>query len=80
MEGLIGSIIIGVLAGLFANKVMNKKSDGCWWNLLLGVVGGFFGGWVFDLLHITWGGIMGQLGTAIVGAVLILWIAAHLKK
>ena len=78
--GLIGSIIIGVLAGLFANKIMNKSTDGCWWNLLLGVVGGFFGGWVFDLLNISWGGVVGQLGTAIVGAVLIPWIAAQIKK
>lgn len=80
MEGLIGSIIIGILAGLFANKIMDKKSDGCWWNLFLGVVGGFVGGWLFGLLNISWGGIVGQLGTSIVGAVVVLWIAAKLKK
>lgn len=78
--GLIGAIIIGVLAGLFANKIMDKQSSGCWWNLFLGVIGGFVGGWVFDLLNISWGGIMGQLGTAIVGAVIVLWVANTLKK
>jgi len=78
--GLIGSIIIGILAGLCANKLMDKSSDGCWWNLLLGVFGGFVGGWVFDLLNISWGGTIGQLGTAIVGAVILLWIANKLKK
>jgi uncharacterized membrane protein YeaQ/YmgE (transglycosylase-associated protein family) len=80
MDGLIGSVIVGVLAGLFANKLMDKKSDGCWWNLLLGIFGGIVGGWVFDLLNISWGGVIGQIGTAIVGAVLILWVAAKLKK
>ena len=80
MEGLIGSVILGILAGLFANKIMDKKSDGCWWNLFLGVIGSFVGAWIFDLLNITWGGLVGQLGTAIVGAVLVLWVAAKLKK
>ena len=80
MSGLIGSIVIGVLAGLFANKIMDKDSKGCWWNLFLGVIGGFVGGWVFDLLNINWGGLMGQLGTAIVGAVIVLYVASRLKK
>ena len=51
--GIIGSIIIGCLAGF---------------------------GWLFDQLGITWGGILGQLGTAIVGAVAILWVASLIKK
>jgi len=78
--GLIYSIAMGILAGLCANKLMDKKSDGCWWNLLLGVFGGFVGGWVFDLLNISWGGVIGQLGTAVVGAVIVLWVASKLKK
>ena len=77
--GLIGSVILGILAGLFANKIMGKSSDGCWWNLFLGVIGGFVGGWVFDLLNISWGGVIGQLGTAIVGAVIVLFVANKLK-
>ena len=38
------------------------------------------GGWLFDMLGISWGGILGQLGTAIIGAVVILWIASLIKK
>lgn len=79
MGGLIGSIIIGILAGLCANKLMDRKSNGCWWNLFLGIFGGIVGGWIFDLLDISWGGILGQLGTAVIGAVVILWIAARIK-
>ena len=37
-------------------------------------------GWLFSLLNIEWGGLIGQLGTAIVGAVVILWIANRFKK
>jgi hypothetical protein len=37
-------------------------------------------GWLFDLLGVSWGGLLGQLGTAIIGAVVILWIASLIKK
>jgi uncharacterized membrane protein YeaQ/YmgE (transglycosylase-associated protein family) len=49
-------------------------------NCLLGLFGGALGGWLFDMLGIEWGGLLGQLGTAIIGAVAILWIASFFKK
>ena len=73
--GIIGSIIIGCLAGFCAGKLMKGGV-----NLVLGLFGGVLGGWLFDQLGITWGGILGQLGTAIVGAVAILWVASLIKK
>lgn len=80
MEGLIGSIIIGILAGFIAGKLMKGGGFGLLMNLLLGVLGGALGGWLFTELGISWGGIVGQLGTAVVGAVLILYIASLLKR
>ena len=77
--GLIGAIILGILAGFIANKIMGK-SGGLLWDLILGVIGGFAGGYLFDLLKISWGGIVGQLGTAVVGAVVVLWIASLFRK
>ena len=43
-------------------------------------IGGALGGWLFGQLGIQWGGVLGQLGTAIIGAVAILWIASLIKK
>ena len=80
MGGLIGSIIIGCLAGFCAGKLMKGGGFGILMNLLLGLFGGALGGWLFGLLGISWGGVLGQLGTAVVGAVLILYIANKLKK
>lgn len=80
MGGIIGIIIIGCLAGFCAGKLMKGGGFGVLMNLLLGLFGGVLGGWLFDFLGITWGGRLGQLGTAIVGAVLILWIASLLRK
>ena len=52
MTGIIGSIIIGILAGFFANKIMGGNGS-LLWNLLLGVVGGALGGWLLPLLGIS---------------------------
>ena len=80
MLGLIYSIIIGCLAGFCAGKLMKGGGFGLLMNLLLGLLGGALGGWLFSLLGISWGGVLGQLGTAVVGAVVILYIANKLKK
>ncbi|NPD90925.1 GlsB/YeaQ/YmgE family stress response membrane protein [Xylanibacter muris] len=80
MTGLIGSIIIGILAGFLAGKIMRGGGYGCLINLILGIVGGAFGGWIFNAVGINWGGTIGQLVTAVVGAISILFIASLFKK
>lgn len=80
MLGILYSVIIGCLAGFCAGKLMKGGGFGWLMNLLLGLLGGALGGWLFSLLGISWGGVLGQLGTAVVGAVVILYIANKLKK
>ena len=76
---MIGAIIVGILAGLIASKLMNGEGMGCLWNCILGLVGGAVGGWVFDLLKIQWGGLIGQIGTGVVGAIIVLYIASLIR-
>ena len=78
--GIILSIVIGCLAGFVAGKLIKGGGFGFIMNLVLGLFGGVLGGWLFEQLGIQWGGILGQLGTAIIGAVAILWIASFFKK
>ena len=78
--GIILSIVIGCLAGFCAGKLMKGGGFGLILNLLLGLLGGALGGWLFGELGISWGGLLGQLGTAVVGAVVILFIASLFKK
>ena len=81
MGGLIGSIIVGILAGFLAGKLMRGGGFGCLMNLLLGIVGGFVGGMIFRARGIQWNnGWIGEVGTAVIGAVLVLYIASLLKK
>ena len=78
--GIIFSLIIGCLSALCAGRLMEGGGSGIVMKLILGVFGGALGGWLFSILGIEWGGILGQLGTAIIGAVVILWIASFFKK
>ena len=80
MLGIILSIVIGCLAGFCAGKLMKGGGFGIIMNIVLGLFGGALGGWLFSLLGIQWGGLLGQLGTAIIGAVAILWVASLIKK
>ena len=78
--GIIYSLIIGCLAGFCGGKLMKGGGFGIIMNIVLGLFGGALGGWLFSMLGIEWGGVLGQLGTAIIGAVAILWIASFFKK
>jgi uncharacterized membrane protein YeaQ/YmgE (transglycosylase-associated protein family) len=78
--GIVYSLFLGCLAGFCAGKLMKGGGFGIIMNIVLGLFGGVLGGWLFSMLGIEWGGVLGQLGTAIIGAVAILWIASFFKK
>jgi len=74
-------IIIGGIAGWLAGKIMKGGGFGLVMNIVLGIIGSMVGGWVFSFFGITTdGGTIGSLVTALVGAVLILYVARLIKK
>ena len=77
--GFIWSIIIGIVAGYLAGKIMRGGGFGVIVNLILGIIGGVLGGWVFGLLGITTTGLLGSLFTSVIGAVLLLWIISFFR-
>ncbi|MDD2477158.1 MAG: GlsB/YeaQ/YmgE family stress response membrane protein, partial [Dysgonamonadaceae bacterium] len=73
-------IIIGILAGYFAGKIMRGGGFGIVVNLIVGIIGAVLGGWIFGLLGIAAGGIIGSLVTATVGAIVLLWIVSLFRR
>ena len=51
-------IIIGIIAGFVAGKLMRGGGFGLFINLLVGIVGGVLGGWVFSLFGIAATGLI----------------------
>ena len=77
--GLIGAIIIGVLAGWIAERVM-KRSHGLLTNLVVGVVGSLIGAFLANALGISFGGFVGSLAVSTVGAIVLLFLLGLIKR
>lgn len=78
--GLIGSLIIGGLAGWLAGNLMKGEGYGLLVNIVLGLIGGLVGGWAFGLLGLATTSVVGQLICATVGAVLLILLVRLLRK
>lgn len=78
--GIIWSIIIGVAAGAIAGLLMKGHGFGFFVNLIVGLVGSVLGGWIYGLLGIGTGGILGVLIMSVIGAVVLLWLISLFRK
>lgn len=73
--GFIGWIIIGGLAGWIGSKVMGTDAQmGVLANIVVGVIGGFIGGWVLTLFGAGSGGYFWSFLTCLLGAIILLAI------
>jgi uncharacterized membrane protein YeaQ/YmgE (transglycosylase-associated protein family) len=77
---LLWFLLIGLVAGWLASRIMRGGGFGLVGNMVVGVVGSFLGGWLFGLLGITTGGLLGALLTALVGAIVLLYLLRLIKK
>jgi uncharacterized membrane protein YeaQ/YmgE (transglycosylase-associated protein family) len=77
--GLIGAIIIGILAGWIAEKIM-KRRHGLLTNLVVGLVGALIGGFLANALGFAWGGFIGSLVVSTIGAVLLLFLLGLVRR
>ena len=81
MDNLIWLIAIGIVAGFLAGRLTKGKGFGLLMNLIIGVGGAILGAWLFGVLGLSLGsGIIGSLLTALIGAVLLLYLIILFKK
>lgn len=75
-RGLIGWLVLGLIAGWLAGKVSHGRGFGCIGDILLGLIGSVLGGWIFTKLGIVHdNSFLYSLAAATVGAVLLVSIA-----
>jgi uncharacterized membrane protein YeaQ/YmgE (transglycosylase-associated protein family) len=68
-------ILIGLIAGALAGRVVSGHGYGVVGDIVVGVVGAFLGGWIFStFLGVGGGGFFISLFMAFVGAVALLWL------
>ncbi len=73
-------LIIGIIAGWLAGQLMKGGGYGLIGDLVIGVIGAFLGGWLLGVIGIYAGGLIGELVTATIGAVALLFLIRLIKK
>jgi len=73
---IIAWIVLGLIAGFIASKIVNKGDGGLVLDIVLGVVGAVVGGWLFSAFGMS--GVSGiniySLLVAVVGAIVVLFV------
>jgi uncharacterized membrane protein YeaQ/YmgE (transglycosylase-associated protein family) len=75
-------IVLGLIAGFIASKIVNKQGEGFFLDIILGIVGAVAGGWIFSTFGAQ--GVSGvniySILVAVIGAVVVLAIYHALRR
>ena len=75
-------IVLGLLAGFIASKIVNKRGEGLLLDIGLGIAGAIVGGWMFSIFGHN--GVSGMnlrsLFVAVAGAIAVLLIYHAIRR
>ena len=72
-ESLLIILLVGIVAGWLAGKIVQGTGFGLIGDLIVGVIGAFIGSWVLPRLGIHLGaGLVAAIANATIGAILLL--------
>ena len=79
---IVAWILLGLLAGFIASKVVNRSGEGPLLDILLGMVGSIIGGWLFNVFGEP--GVTGfnvySLLVAVIGSIVFLMLYHALRR
>jgi uncharacterized membrane protein YeaQ/YmgE (transglycosylase-associated protein family) len=79
---IIAWIILGLVAGFIASKIVNRQGEGIILDILIGIVGAVIGGWI--MAAVGGNGVTGfnlySILVAVGGAVVLLVIAHAVRR
>lgn len=74
-------LIVGGIAGWLASMIMKTDGQqGIILNVVVGIIGGFLGGLLLPMVGLNFGGTIGFLITALIGAVVLLAIVNLFRR
>ena len=74
-------LIVGGVAGWLASMVMRTDGQqGIILNVVVGIIGGFLGGFLLPMVGLSFGGWLGYLITALIGAIVLLAIVNLFRR
>jgi uncharacterized membrane protein YeaQ/YmgE (transglycosylase-associated protein family) len=79
---IIAWLVLGLIAGFIASRIVNKTGAGIMLDIVLGIVGALVGGFLFSLLGTE--GVTGfnlySLLVAVIGAIVVLLIYHAIRR
>jgi uncharacterized membrane protein YeaQ/YmgE (transglycosylase-associated protein family) len=80
--GIFSWIVLGAIAGWLASRIVNKQGEGLFLDIVLGIVGALFGGWIFAAVGST--GVTGlnvwSVLVSVLGSVLVLFVYHSISR
>ncbi len=74
-ESLLVILVVGVVAGWLAGKIVRGAGFGLIGDLVVGIIGAFIGDWLLPRVGILLGtGIISAIINAVIGAVILLFL------
>jgi len=80
LSGLIWAVVVGLIAGWLAGRVMKGRGYGVPRDIVLGIAGGVIGRVVFALLGLSAWSVIGSIVVSFVGAVILIWLVRQLQN
>lgn len=77
---IIWILLIGLIAGWLAGKIMHGGGYGIIGDIVVGIIGSVIGGYLFRFLGIASHGFIGAIVTAFAGAIVCILILRFLKR
>jgi uncharacterized membrane protein YeaQ/YmgE (transglycosylase-associated protein family) len=79
---IIAWIVLGLIAGFIASKIVNRQGEGFILDVVLGVIGAVVGGWLFTQFGATpvTGFNLYSVFVAVIGAVVVLVIYHAIRR
>jgi uncharacterized membrane protein YeaQ/YmgE (transglycosylase-associated protein family) len=80
--GIIAWLLVGLIAGWIGHMIVNRGGGGFFWDIIVGAVGAFVGGFLFSLIGKS--GVTGfnlySIFVAAVGAVVVLLVWHAIRR
>ena len=78
---LIGFLIMGAIVGWLAGKIMSGHGYGILWDVVVGIVGSFLGGFIFSLIFgVQSTGLIVSFIVALIGAIVLVAIVHMVRR
>jgi uncharacterized membrane protein YeaQ/YmgE (transglycosylase-associated protein family) len=78
---LIWFVILGAIVGWLAGKIMSGHGYGILWDIVLGILGSFVGGFVFSLIFGTQPtGLVISFIVALIGAIVLVALVRMVRR